>query len=116
MGLKAITREDVLHIVTLARAEPDEKDGASVTNAGDISTEEMLGHTEKQKKLVDAIDALGEEGCAELTALMLLGRESAGTEDFEQLKQYHGSHGSGYVASKRHLSDFLMQGLDKLDE
>lgn len=112
--LAVLTKSDVETIIFLAEVGDEGSSEPRVISASDITPEDMSAHTERKRKIMDAIDKLGAEGRAELNAIMLYGRGDPDTEDFGLLIQHSRNTTSDYIASKSPLARYLSEGLLRL--
>lgn len=109
-----LQKENVMEIIRLAEREDSGSEGAAIVNAGELTPEDLQEHTERKRKIMQAIDKLGVQGRAELNAVMLYGRGDAEGEDFSLLVKHSQNTTSDYIASKSPLARYLTDGLAKL--
>lgn len=112
--LTVLTKSDVQAIIRLAESGDERSSEPRVISASDITPENMRAHTERKRNIMDAIDEFGDEGRAELNAIMLYGRGDPGTDDFGLLIQHSRNATSDYIASKSPLARYLSEGLLRL--
>lgn len=115
--LKAITLVKIQEIIQLAKACYEDEE--SVDN--DVTLEKgSSGFNSVNPKLLElekAIENLGKEGMAELSAVMWVGRGEPGTfsELYEHALEMHSDATSGYIAEKMPLAMYLEDGLLELN-
>lgn len=109
-----LQKEDVMEIIRLAEREDSGSGGSAIVSLGDLTHEDLREHSERKRKIMQAIDKLGVQGRAELNAVMLYGRGEAEGEDFSLLVKHSQNTTSDYIASKSPLARYLTDGLAKL--
>lgn len=112
--LAVLEQADVVEIIRLAETGGRDSGQPAVVSASEITPEELQAHTERKRKIMQAIDKLGVQGRAELNAVMLYGRDGGEAEDFPLLVKHSQNATSDYIASKSPLSRYLTDGLAKL--
>lgn len=122
----ALTSDQVAFIIQKARefdVKVDVNDPDSGSNASDdgmLAVYEDLPDDPSLAELTAFLDALNEDGQVELVALAWLGRGDEGAEDWDELikeaRRAHNERTASYLLGMPLLSDYLEEGLAKLEE
>ncbi|MHA1565056.1 MAG: DUF3775 domain-containing protein [Alphaproteobacteria bacterium] len=122
----ALTSDQVTFIIQKARefdvkVEIDDPDsGSNASDDGMLAVLEESADDPSLAELTSFLNALNEDGQVELVALAWLGRGDEGAEAWDELiaeaRRAHNDHTAGYLLGMPLLSDYLEEGVAKLEE
>ena len=122
----ALTSEQTAFIIAKARefdvkVEVDDPDsGSNASDDGMLAILEDNADDATLSEITSFLNALNEDSQIELVALAWLGRGDDTADDWEDLikqaRDAHNDHTASYLLGMPLLSDYLEEGLNKLDD